>query len=165
MDAEILLHGHSAKLLAAGNPQTSGLSQAMERQHTQTHPVPSCGIQLRGQQQREDEFGEAAIVAKQQLQLQGTLGSSPIISTLIKPSTELLLLLFTCCQWQQGASRTSSPVPKQGLYCSKSNITTRRTWVLVWVAFLENVVTSPTCYLSKGRKQMREAVKNFTLEQ
>lgn len=93
--------------------------------HQQTHPVASsCEGTSRG---RIYLPGEAARVAKQQLQLQGTLGSPPIISTQVKPSTELLLLPFTCCQQQQGASRTSSPGPKQGLSCPKSNITTGRT--------------------------------------
>lgn len=50
------------------------------RGNTQTYPVPSYGIQLQGHHQREDQFGEATIVAKQQLELQSTSGSSPIIS-------------------------------------------------------------------------------------
>lgn len=43
---------------------------------TQTYPVPSSGIQLRGH-----EFGKATIVAKQQLEQQSSLGSCPITNT------------------------------------------------------------------------------------
>lgn len=122
--------------------------------------------QLQGHSQREGEFGEATIVAEQQLELQSALGSSPITSTQIKPSAEVLLPLFACCQCQQGA------VQKQ-LSCAKTqpllpklqqNHKQNLGLGLFRCFFVENVISSLTCYLSKGRKHMREAVKNLPLK-
>lgn len=135
----------------------------MERQHTQAYPMPSYSIQLQGHNQRE--FGEATVEAKPQLEHQGTLGSSPVISNTDQTqhwtaATSFYLLSVTAGSW-----------PEQTLLCQNTTfisqnhwITTRRTWVLLCLGgfFLENVISS--CYLSKGRQQMRETVKNLSLK-
>lgn len=134
-------------------PKPQGSLSHGEATHKPTlcHPrASSCEGIMEG-----DEFGEATIVAKQQLELQSSLGSCPITNTAEtqhSSAASLDLLPVTA-----GSCPEPAPLCHNPAFTAQKYNHEETEYCSGW-GFLDNVISSLTCYLSKGRKQMREAV-------